>query len=421
MTPLDQRLYAWLSEADEKRFARAFNAYFAIAFPAVVRYLTRISHWDPAQLEELAQDALLRFFDRIGRGRRQAAEAIATTLPTIRPLPWGVFHERQVREWTRQVGTFRDEAIAFRPVSATDPEDRAWKALIDRITAQIPGLVRQGLHLLQTVRLEIRWDALEPSGNPEEESADFASCFQREFSIASPRATAAALHCPALVPFVSGTSTVTEALPKLRVPTNGYLFEMAMTIYLDECKKRGRIKRGGTGERHAPTSPPDDGSIGAHPLQDSDWEDESGVGGGYAFGAGEGVSFRFHPTAAAEIPVADPTLQFEHTEFLEKFYKYLRQPVEEAANACLQAQAHGKATAERARLDSLTRKLDRTLAVLSLMGEGNTQEETAAELNLTRNQVKYIVEKVQEAYAQFTARHQNSPAASAGAGATHHA
>ena len=136
--------------------------------------------------------------------------------------------------------------------------------------------------------------------------------------------------------------------------------------------------------------------------------------------ADEDVSFRFQTTTTVDIPVADPTLNLEHTEFLEKFYGYLRQPVEEAASACLQAQTRGKAAAERARLDSLTQKLDRTLAVLTLMGEGYTQEETAAQLHLTRNQVKYIVEKVQEAYLRFTARHKGNTSASSGAGATHH-
>src|SRR5262245_36836656 len=45
MNALDQRLYAWLTEPDEPRFERAFNGYFSVAFPAVVRYLARLSHW----------------------------------------------------------------------------------------------------------------------------------------------------------------------------------------------------------------------------------------------------------------------------------------------------------------------------------------------------------------------------------------
>ncbi|MDE2250035.1 MAG: hypothetical protein KGL25_01335 [Gammaproteobacteria bacterium] len=419
MTPLDQRLYAWLSEADERRFERAFSAYFAVAFPAVVRYLVRMSRWDPTQLEELAQDALLRFFDRIGRGRRQASAVITTTLPSIRPLPWGALHERQVSEWTRQVGSFRDEAMGFRPVATADPEDRAWKALLDRISARIPELVREGLNVLNAVRLGIRWEAPESTDARAEDPENFASCFHSELAIASSRAAAAAQHCPALVPFVSGTWTITAALPQLRVPTNGYLFEMAMTLYLDECRKRGRIKRGGTGAQRELTPPPDLVPLADHPLEPSDGEGESDTDGGCARGGDEVVSFR-HQTTTTDLPVSDPTLQLEHTEFLEKFYAYLRRPVEAARNGCLQAQTRGQAMAERARLDSPTRKLDRTLAVLALMGEGHTQEETAAQLELTRNQVKYIIEKVQEAYLRFAACHEHGPAASSAVGATHH-
>src|SRR5271170_7172692 len=56
ITTLDRQLYAWLVESDERRFTLAFNVYFSVAFPAVVRFLARISRWDSAHLEELAQD-----------------------------------------------------------------------------------------------------------------------------------------------------------------------------------------------------------------------------------------------------------------------------------------------------------------------------------------------------------------------------
>src|SRR5580700_1679282 len=77
ITTLDRQLYAWLVESDERRFTLAFNVYFSVAFPAVVRFLARISRWDSARLEELAQDALLRFFDRVGRDRRLASDTVA--------------------------------------------------------------------------------------------------------------------------------------------------------------------------------------------------------------------------------------------------------------------------------------------------------------------------------------------------------
>jgi hypothetical protein len=58
MATLDALLDAWLAEVDEIRFVRAFNAYFGVAFPVVIRHLARTAPSDPALLEEIAQDAL---------------------------------------------------------------------------------------------------------------------------------------------------------------------------------------------------------------------------------------------------------------------------------------------------------------------------------------------------------------------------
>jgi hypothetical protein len=65
--------------------------------------------------------------------------------------------------------------------------------------------------------------------------------------------------------------------------------------------------------------------------------------------------------------------------------------------------ANGPAKAERKRMDSLGSKLDRVIGVLTMRIEGHTQEDIAQVLDLSRNQVKYIAELVQEAYEQFSA------------------
>ena len=59
MTTLDDQLYTWLSETDDRRFTLAFNSYFLLAYPAVVRHLARFAPSDPALLEEIAQDLSL--------------------------------------------------------------------------------------------------------------------------------------------------------------------------------------------------------------------------------------------------------------------------------------------------------------------------------------------------------------------------
>jgi DNA-directed RNA polymerase specialized sigma24 family protein len=113
----------------------------------------------------------------------------------------------------------------------------------------------------------------------------------------------------------------------------------------------------------------------------------------------------------------DPTSQYENEDLFEKFYEYLCRPVDDAIEALHAAERAGRATAERRKVESLTQKFARTMSVLSVMGEGHTQEETAERLGLSRNQVKYILDLVQEAYAHFmtdSASHANRSSAAAG-------
>jgi DNA-directed RNA polymerase specialized sigma24 family protein len=428
MTTLDHRLYAWLAEADERRFEHAFNAYFSVAFPAVVRHLARLSRWDVARLEELAQDALLRFFEKVGRGRREASDAVRTALEHIRPLNLGPFHERQVNGWTKQVASFRNEVMGFRLGPIDDSKDSEWRAAIRALAERIAPLQRQGCHLLQSLQTELGWsldgeDPMQPSaldGHHVSASSEMAEIddrtntaipmpvierFAREVTTRTAHALAAEERHPGFIPFVEGTNAVIGAMPQLRVPTNGYLFQIAMTVYLDECKKHGRQKRGGRAI-HASEEPgaadhtesPSQHPVAAMMLDSGlEFEMDEELDHGVPRPAHD------HSAAGFAVPANDPTGQYEDEEFLERFYEYLRKPVDEATEAYRRAQATGRGIAERRRLESLTNKLARMISVLSLMGEGHTQEATAERIGLSRNQVKYIVELAQEAYARFAA------------------
>jgi DNA-directed RNA polymerase specialized sigma24 family protein len=410
MTTLDQRLYAWLLESNERRFELSFNAYFEVAFPSVLRHLARLSRWDSVHLEELAQDALLRFFDKVGRNRREASESVRVSLSQIRPLNLGPFHQRQVTSWARDVGSLRESAMGFRPPQA---EDTQWKAAIRALADKIPALQGQGRHLLHSVHLALRWtfDEPIPAGakqidDPKPDQWDdqiivtCKSCEElpEEMRTHTARTAAAERDHPGAALFVQGTSVIVRMLPHLRVPTNGYLFDIAGTIYLDECKKRGRQKRGGTGATAAAECTDDASS---HPIERFALE---------TFAADDGEE-RFDDAVPARTangitgpnaPSVDPTSQYENEDLFEKFYGYLRRPLDDAIEALHIAQSAGRAVAERRKVDSLTQKFSKTMSVLSVMGEGYTQEQTAERLGLSRNQVKYIIELVQEAYAHFT-------------------
>jgi len=430
VTTLDHQLYAWLAEADDLRFERAFSTYFSVAFPAVVRRLARMSRCDLAQLEELAQDALLRFFEKVGRSRREASEAIRTALDRIRPLNLGPFHERKASLWTNGVASFREQVMNFRLGPIDGSANPEWKAAIRSLAERIPLLQRQGCQLLHSVQLALRWTfegensvhSTGPAVDASPASASLAGMvelnaatggtavpmevidrFSREVISKTTQAIVADEQHPGFIPFVDGTYTVVLAVPELRVPTNGYLFQIATTIYLDDCKKRGRQKRGGVG---ANTS----GGVGDATAKETDSQhpvEAMTLDSAVHFETEQGLDDD-HPRTAndtsrpAVVALAnDPTRKYEDEEFLEKFYAYLRKPVDEAAEAYRRAVATGRGIAERRRLESLTNKLARTVSVLSMMGEGHTQEGTADRLSLSRNQVKYIIELVQEAYARF--------------------
>jgi DNA-directed RNA polymerase specialized sigma24 family protein len=431
ITSLDRRLYAWLGESDDKKFERAFNAYFLVAFPAVVRHLMRVSRWDPAQLEELAQDALLRFFERVGRGRREAAGAVQQALTRVRPMNLGLFHERQVHHWTRDVSSFLDSAVRFQLPPADEPNDGNWKAAICALADRIPALSQQGCHILNAVRIELRWECVDEAsteitpgyadehipgsfdGQIDHDAAEryalakaFANAIATEGAAPKGRAQAALNHHPRLVEFVDGTFTIVCALPRLRVPTNGYLFEISMTIYLDECKKRGRQKRGGSGTAASSsmevTAASNEASDLQHPVEMLVLNQQA-MGDDADFEPAASITANTNSAGGFPQPAIDPTIQYENEELFEKFFEYLRKPVADAAQACANAVGTRRASAERYKLESLTSKFARTTAVLGLMGEGHTQDEIAEQLDISRNQVKYVIELVQEAYARFAA------------------
>ncbi len=333
MTTLDQRLYDWLIEPDAKRFERAFSAYFAIAYPAVWRHLSRLSGWDAADLDDLAQEVLQRFFDRVGRKRREASDAMAAALGQLRPLDLGPFHARQVIGWKGDAGAFRACAMGFHPGLAAESTGTEWKASVATLTGRGLLLQRQGYHLLGAARDAAQWHG-EGDANPDPDAVpDCAEQLAADVLARGAAALAAERRCPGFMSFVECTHTTIGALPLLRVPTNGLLFEIALTAYLDECKRRTRRKRGGfaaVAHTSTATGAAAGSESGLHPIDALTLDFPADR---------DGEEFPAHTTpdrcGFPSGPVAeDPTQRYEDEEFLEKFYRYLRRPLDSAREAC---------------------------------------------------------------------------------------
>jgi DNA-directed RNA polymerase specialized sigma24 family protein len=269
-------------------------------------------------------------------------------LQRLRAPEPGSFHARQVQAWIDEVTRFREATLGFRV-----RDEVTVKVLIQGLADGIPQLQRQGELLLRGVELQS---------------------------------------------FCDDVRLIVDLLPQLRVPTNSYLFQIARNIYLDECKKQVRQKRGGAGVSADHGAP--------NPLESMDDGSDGDAGDDSLALAAYGVEY----TAIRE-PAVDPTHEYESEEYFDKFLAFLRAPLERAAEAFHLAAANGCGTAEKRKLESLTVKFTRTMAVISAIGEGHSQEQVAEQLGLTRNQVKYIVELVQIAYAQFVMATHQAPTA----------
>jgi DNA-directed RNA polymerase specialized sigma24 family protein len=402
-TRLDLMLYAWLAEPDNQKFERAFKKYHDEAFIGLVKYLARRSSSLELDFEQIAVDALLKFFSRVGRGRREASEAIVRSLPQVQGLELSPFHLRQARRWATDIGAFRERSMTFTLSQQDETDGREWKAEIHSLAEKIPPLQRQGCLVLDPLCTEVTLAAdTEVTGDAEDGHYDFAPmrAFAARLKSDAHAGTAIELRHPGALRFVDGTWTVITVLPQLRVPTNGYLFDIAQNLYLDECKARNRQKRGGAGCSIAEPAgaAADPGDATAHPLARISLDEESSQQEPTDAGECGG------PAAIAfSCAVADPESDRIGEEFCQKFYAYLHRPVDAAEEAYRLASLSGPAKAERKRLDSLSRKVERVIAVLSMRIEGQTQEAIAEALGVSRNQVKYIVEQVQEAYEQFAA------------------
>jgi hypothetical protein len=145
---------------------------------------------------------------------------------------------------------------------------------------------------------------------------------------------------------------------------------------------------------------PSNGAV--HPLTQIDLDEADSHGENFDLSSSPGPTTAGVEWFAADLAF-DPAADQIGEEFCRQFNAYLRKPLEDAEEAYRQAATTGPAIAERKRLESISQKNERVITVLSMRIEGQTQEEIAEILGISRNQVKYVVELVQAAYEQFCA------------------
>lgn len=406
---LDRKLYAWLAEEDTGRAERLFAIYFAEAFPSVIRFLKRRTSRAEADLQDIAQEALVSFFERIGKERFQSAQRIEAAIAQLVPLPFGDWHVASVTRFREDVTTLKRNTVRVTMPPELSLELAAWKKWLNGLAEEIVSLQRRGCVLV----IEAESRELRPQGvtvqlprarvhflesNPAtavgmdvvhvhrasveallEDLSDAALATQLNPAVSK---------CSAATVFVTKVATVVVHLPKLRVPTTSYLYDVANSLLLDAYKREAAKKRGGEGRGLAADDADNSASLSG---ADSRLDDL------YALEIEEPSDL----DSASPSPVAEFTTHIEQADLLQRFLAYLHRPVADAAAAFEVASARGKGEAQRQRLASLTQKFGRLMDVLCLCGQDFTQEEIAQALGITRNQVKYVIESVQAAYETF--------------------
>lgn len=408
---LDILLYAWLTEPDAQQAELRFSRYFRAAFPQLCRYIGSL-RVDAAEAQDIAQRSLIKFFNHLGIQRRTAAEQVHLARSALKPLALGELHARRLERWREQVGRFRDAAISFSVSDDTLRHGTPWQEIREEINGRVEPLHQDGCAFLTEARTHIGGalarvveTSIERSSLRRQNAEDTATTgahdakFQPEVALRSFVTTLlqladsqGAAHldesvgCPGAAAFVAGTNTVCEHLPALAVPSNGLLYTIAKRLFLDDLKKWRPDSTPAVAELADPEAEEalealDLGGEVAPQAPSPDRRQAQAKGDLFVFEeCGEKLAARY-----------------------QAFIEFLRAPLTRAEAALAVAATPGKARTEQERVNSLQLRYERLMAVLAALHESPQpgEEEIARRHGLTRNQVKYAIERVREEFQYF--------------------
>jgi DNA-directed RNA polymerase specialized sigma24 family protein len=401
---LDVLLHAWLSETNESKAAQAFTQYFRSAFAEACRYV-RSLRADDATAQDISQQALVKLFKQLGTKRREADARLRAALSGLRPLDFGALHVERVHTWREQVSSFRAAAVAFRSSDG--------KRAREAINSCAVPLCRQGRYLLSEVRAradsalhrlislespehhaphgDVAAESQSPSGETaglaadafEQETVAFTAKLLRYSAGREIDSVEAAIGCPGAVEFVSRTTAVCEDLPTVAIPSNGLLYTIARRLFLNSLRSKSAAQAMFAA---AVADEPE------NPGVSMDWDID-------------------HPLDAMqpmrEMRAATGLEHHSDESDIESRYRafqeFLRAPLTRAEAALAATASAGSARTQQAKVDSLGRKYERLTAVLRALHDSPqpSEEEIAQKHGLSRNQVKYLIERVRSEFNHF--------------------
>jgi DNA-directed RNA polymerase specialized sigma24 family protein len=393
---LDQLLVDWLSERDRARAESKFSRYFQLAFPALCRYV-RSFRVDATDAEEIAQRALIKLFEHLGPRRQAARERVRNAVELLRPLDFGAWHAWLVHAWRRRVRSVVDAPSGALPPAGSVADSGATEEWRHAINERIEALVQQGWQFVDELRRRTagylravgaaRDSAPMPDGPADLEPArEFAATLLALARDDGEAAVDGQLRTIGAVRFVRCAGTACDDLPLLTFPSNGLLFTIARRQFLDRARALRAEAR-----RLAELSVD---ALETSALEEIDLDLAAADRYTDPTPATEAVA-----DTPADADIGNDSLHASYRAFME----FLRIPLTRAEAAVAEASQRGRASAERARMESLRAKYERLLAVLRALHESPQPSEAdiAARLGLTRNQVKYAIERIRSEFTFF--------------------
>jgi DNA-directed RNA polymerase specialized sigma24 family protein len=405
---LDILLHAWLSETNESRAAQRFNQYFRVAFSEVCRFV-RSLRADDATAQDISQQALVKLFKQLGTKRREADARLRAALSGLRPLDFGALHVERVHTWREQASSFRAAAVAFQSShgqrareeinSCAAPLCRQGRHLLSEVCARVDSALSRLISLEPSEHHTPRGDGAAASQSPsgeaarvaadalEQETAAFRAKLLRYSAGREIDSVEGAIGCPGAVGFVNRTHAVCEDLPTIAIPSNGLLYTIARRLFLNSLRSKS------AGQAVFAVALADEAET---PGILTEWDIDHPLDALQPVQAMSAVTGPEHHSDESD---EERDIESRYRAFLE----YLRAPLTRAEAALAIAASPGSARAQQAKVDSLRRKYERLTAVLRALHDSPqpSEEQIAQKHGLSRNQVKYLIERVRDEFSHF--------------------
>lgn len=425
----EQAFYAWLSAENKAAADSHFGAFYQ-GFGRTLQASIRKRYWVISQelVDDAVGEAMLKMLELFGEPRRKAIATVAALLASVQPLALGDLHCRRVRAWKGRVAQYRLDVLDFAPAKSIRGPVR--RERIDAFNAERSTLVEGGHGLVNEVRMQAS-DQDAAADDVQKVVARFIATLREWLDSQDAASIDRKLGLDGATTFVMSMDDLLLALQQLRVLTMAYAF----TVCMNELKKlfRSDGRHSNASQAGDAARTPDETHIGdpggedelpdtvsgnisdesSAPAGDLDGQDIGGDGGTHVDASDAPDRGPWGPSTSSEDAaarrdidtIADRGPGPDKAASDKELFRLLLSALEEPYRAAQQrlAAAETKRERDRARVEVDRAARDHELDLRLIVGwvDGDTQEEMATRLGITRNQVRYGLERMAKRIIQF--------------------